>query len=72
MTEVNAFCLPSEAFESKSILNDNKIIRFWYKVIADTCVVKAANTLCTLDMYHFENYLEQSLTANMWTYIIYK
>ena len=23
-------------------------------------------------MYHFQNYLEQSLTAYMWTYIIYK
>ena len=23
-------------------------------------------------MYHFQNYLEQSLTAYIWTYILYK
>ena len=74
LTEVNAFCHPPEAFESKSISNHNKVIRLWCKVIANdccACVVSAASTLCTLAVYHFQNYLEQSLTAYIWTYILY-
>ena len=71
LTEVNAFCQQPEAFESKSISNHNKVIRLWCKVIANdccACVVSAASTLCTLAMYHFQNYLEQSLTAYIWTH----
>ena len=66
LTEVNAFCLPSEVFETKCIVNYNKVIRLWWKVTANdccACVVSAASTLCTLAWYHFQNYLEQSLTA---------
>ena len=68
-------CLPSEAFETKSVSNHNKILRLWCKVIANdcyACVVSAASTLCTLAMYHFKSYLEQSLTACIWTYVLYR
>ena len=70
LTEVNAFCLPSEAFQSKSISNHNKVIRLCCKVIAKdccACVVSAASTVCTPAMYHFQCYLEESLTAYIWT-----
>ena len=74
LTKVNAFRLPSEAFETKSILNHTKAIRLWCKVIANdccACVVSAASTLCTMVVYHFQSYLEQSLTAHIWTYNLY-
>ena len=78
--QVNAFCLPLEAFDTKSIKillvsNHNKVIRLWCKVISNdccACVVSAASTLFTLVMYHFQNHLEQSLTAYIWTDILYR
>ena len=62
LTEVNAFCLPSEAFESKtkSISNHKKVIHLWCIPSPNdccACAVSAASTLCTPAMYHFQSKL---------------
>ena len=37
LTEVNAFCHPPEAFETKSISSHNKVMRLWCNVITNDC-----------------------------------